>query len=148
MQEKKVGQSLWILVINKKKKNRVGVIYPPQENVTPNNKLKIMYEEIRKQIKIGKEEKPQILILGDFNAKIRAVIVGNKERNTYRKETAPLKLANKENMTIWDIVKEKSKGVWTIVHGEEKSIIAADRHNKCQHSEGYETRWRKTIWIT
>ena len=82
MQEKKVGQSLWILVINTKKKNRVGVIYPPQENVTPNNKLKIMYEEIREQIKIGKEEKPQILILGDFNAKKRAVIVGNKTEIT------------------------------------------------------------------
>ena len=30
-QENKVGQSLWILVRNTKKKIRVGVIYPPQE---------------------------------------------------------------------------------------------------------------------
>ena len=35
-QENKVDQSLWILVTNTKKKIRVGVIYAPQENVTPN----------------------------------------------------------------------------------------------------------------
>ena len=35
---------------------------------TPNNELKIMYEDIREQIKIRNEEKQQILILGDFNA--------------------------------------------------------------------------------
>ena len=55
-QENKVGQSLWILLTNTKKKIRIGVIYAPQENVTPNNELKLMYEDIRKQIKIGKEE--------------------------------------------------------------------------------------------
>ena len=46
-QESKVVKSLWILVTNTKKKYRVGVIYAPQENVTPNNQLKIMYEDIR-----------------------------------------------------------------------------------------------------
>ena len=54
-QENNVGQSTWILVANTKKKIRVGVIYGPQENVTPNNQLKIMYEDIREQMKIGKE---------------------------------------------------------------------------------------------
>ena len=34
-----------------------------------------------------------------------------------------LKLANKENMIILEIVKENCKGVWTRVQGEEKSII-------------------------
>ena len=43
-----------------KEKIRVGVIYAPQENVTPNNQLKIMYEDIREQIKIGKEEKQYV----------------------------------------------------------------------------------------
>ena len=36
-QENKVGQSFWILVINTKKKIRVGVIYQPQENLKSNN---------------------------------------------------------------------------------------------------------------
>ena len=39
-----------------------------------------MYEDIREQIKIGKEEKQQILILGDFNAKIGGAIEGNKTK--------------------------------------------------------------------
>ena len=36
-QENNVGQSLWILVTNTKKRIRLGVICAPQENVTPNN---------------------------------------------------------------------------------------------------------------
>ena len=47
IQENKVSKSLWTLVTNSKKKIAVGVIYAPQENVTPNNELKIMYEDIR-----------------------------------------------------------------------------------------------------
>ena len=121
-QENKVGQSLWILVTNTKKKIRVGVIYAPQENVTPNNELKIMYEGIREQIKIGKEEKQQILILGDFNAKIGAAIEGNKTQVT-KGGRQLLKLANKEDMVILSTVKEKCKGIWARVQGEEKSII-------------------------
>ena len=38
-------------------KIRIGVIYAPQESVTPNNELKLMYEDIREKIKVGKEEK-------------------------------------------------------------------------------------------
>ena len=56
-----MGQSLWILFTNTKKKIWAGAIYAPQENVTPNNELRIMYEDIREQIKIGREEKQQIL---------------------------------------------------------------------------------------
>ena len=110
-QENKVGQSLWILLTNTKKKIRIGVIYAPQENVTPNNELKLMYEDIREQIKIGKEEKQQILIIGDFNAKIGEAVEGNKTQVT-KGGRQLLKLANKENMIILNIVKEKCKGVW------------------------------------
>ena len=77
-----MGQRLWILVTNTKKKIRVGIIYAPQENVTPNNQLKIMYEDIREQIKIGKEEKQQTIILGDFSVKIGEAIEGNKAQVT------------------------------------------------------------------
>ena len=71
-------KSLWILLANTKKKITIGVIYAPQEKVTPNNKLKLMYEDIREQIKKRIKEKQQILILEDFNAKIGAAIKGNK----------------------------------------------------------------------
>ena len=105
-----------------KEKNEVGVISAPQENVTPNNELKRMYEDIREQVKIEKEENQQILILGDFNAKIGASIEGNKTQIT-KGGRQLLKLANKENKIILNTVKEKGKGVWTRVRGEEKSII-------------------------
>ena len=80
-----------------------------------------MYEDIREQMKIGKEEKEQILILGDFDAKIGTTIEDNKTQVT-KGERQLLKLANKENMIILNTFKEKCKGVWARVQGEEKSI--------------------------
>ena len=121
-QENNVGQSLWILITNTKKRIRVGVVYAPQENVTQNNKLKIMYEDIREQTKIEKEEKQQRLILRDLNVKIGAAIVGNKAQVT-KGEKQLLKLANRENMIILNTVKEQCKGVSRRVQGEDKSII-------------------------
>ena len=88
-----MGQNLLILLTNTKKKIRIGVICAPQQNVTANNELKLMYEDIREQIKIGKEEKQQILILGDFNAKIGEAIEGNKTQVT-KGGTQLLKIAN------------------------------------------------------
>ena len=41
-----------------------------------------MYEDIREQIKIGKVERQQILILVDFNAKIGAAREDNKTQVT------------------------------------------------------------------
>ena len=41
-QEKEIGQSLWILLDNNRRRIRIGFIYAPQENVTSNNVLKIM----------------------------------------------------------------------------------------------------------
>ena len=57
-----------------RKEIRIDVIYASQGNVTPNNELKLVYEDIREQVKIGKEEKKQMLIIGDFNAKIGEAI--------------------------------------------------------------------------
>ena len=71
-----MSQSLWILLTNAIKKIRIDVIYAPQENVTPNNELKLMYEYIREQIKIWKEGKQKIPVLGYFNAKIAEVMEG------------------------------------------------------------------------
>ena len=52
-QEKEIGQSLWILLDNNRSKIRIGVTCAPQENVTSNNELKIMYNNISKQISIA-----------------------------------------------------------------------------------------------
>ena len=73
---------MWILLDNNRSKIRIGVIYAPQENVTSNNELKIMYNNISKQISIAQEERQQVLILGDFNAKVGTYIEGNKRTMT------------------------------------------------------------------
>ena len=54
----------------------MGVIYGPQENVTSNSELKKLYESI--SVYIGKKNQ-QIIILGDFNAKIRNYIKKTKK---------------------------------------------------------------------
>ena len=81
-----------------------------------------MYEDIREQTKIEKEEKQQALILGDFNAKIGAAIEDNKAQVTKGGKQL-LKLANREHMIILNTVKEKCKGVSRRIQAEDKSII-------------------------
>ena len=75
--EKKIDQTLWVLLNNQKIQVRMGVIYGPQENVTSNSELKKMYESI--SVYIGKKNNQQIIILGDFNAKIRIYIKKTKK---------------------------------------------------------------------
>ena len=77
-QEKEIGQNLSILLDNNRSKIRIGVIYAPQENVTSNNELKVIYNSTSKQISIAQGERQQVLILGDFNAKLGTYIEGNK----------------------------------------------------------------------
>ena len=97
-QEKKIGQSLWILLDNNRSKIRIGVIYAPQENVTSNNELKVMYNNISKHISISQEERQQVLILGDFNAKVGTYIEGNKPTVTKGRRQL-MKMAKKK--MIW-----------------------------------------------
>ena len=70
-QETDVGQILWILLNNQKKKIKVGVIYALQEGVTANKELKKLYTSITEEIIKAKEENQQSIIIGDFNAKNR-----------------------------------------------------------------------------
>ena len=58
-QGKEIGQSLWILPDSNRSKIRIRVIYAPQENVTSNNDLKVMYNNISKQISIAKKKQCQ-----------------------------------------------------------------------------------------
>lgn len=116
-----MGQLFWILVTNKSKKIIVGVNYPPHRNVTPNNEFKIVCEDIREQTKTEKEENREKVIIGDFNANIGPAIEGNK-KEVIKGGRQPLKLASKENVLISNTVKEKCKGLWTRMQGEENSI--------------------------
>ena len=53
--QEQVGERLRILTDNKKTKLKLGVIYPPQENTTPNKELKKMYQETKDQIEQARQ---------------------------------------------------------------------------------------------
>ena len=83
-QKTEVGQTLWILLNNQKKKIKVGVIYAPQERVTPNKELKKLHTSITEEIIKAKEEDQQSIITGYFNSKIGDSINGNMSAVTKR----------------------------------------------------------------
>ena len=121
-QEKEIWQSLWILLDNNRSKIRIGVIYAPQENVTSNNEIKILYNNISKEISIAQEERQQVLVLGDFNAKVGTYIEGNKPTMT-KGARQLMKVAKKFDLVIINKEKEICKGLWTRVQSQERSIL-------------------------
>ena len=54
---KSIGQALWVQIDNKKISIKIGVIYAPQENVTPVRELKKLYEGITKEIQEARQHK-------------------------------------------------------------------------------------------
>ena len=79
--EEEIGETLWVLLNNQKTQVRMGVIYGPRENATPNSELKKLYGSILGLVEIGKANNQQIIIL-DFNTKIGNYIKNNKETIT------------------------------------------------------------------
>ena len=122
-QEKEIGKSLRILLDNNRSKIRIEVIYAPQENVTSNNELKVMYNNISKQVSITKEERQQVLILGDFNAKVGTCIEGNKPTVTKGGRQLMKMTKKKKDLVIINKEKEVFEGLWTRVQGQERSIL-------------------------
>ena len=55
-----IAQTLWILLNSQKKKIKVGVIYAPQEGVTPNKELKKLYTSKTEEIIKAKVEDQQL----------------------------------------------------------------------------------------
>ena len=115
--------ALWVLLNNQKTLVRMGDIYGPQDNLTPNSELKKLYESISDKVDIGKENNQQIIILGHFNAKIGNYIKNNK--GTITKGGRHLKgLVEKGNLCIVSGESNKCEGLWTREQGQEKSVIA------------------------
>ena len=82
------GQTLCILLNNQKQNIRTRAIYGPQENMIPNNKLKLIYKKMAEQIDIAEEKYQQILMVRDFSVKIENHIPGNKKQYQ-KKEDSP-----------------------------------------------------------
>lgn len=70
------------MVDNNRGKIKIALLYAPQENVTANNELKIMYNNINKQISIVQQERQQLLKLGELNAKVATYLEGNNPTAT------------------------------------------------------------------
>ena len=117
-----VGQTLLILLKNQKQKIRIGAIFRPQENMTPNNEIKLLYETIAEKIEIAKEKHQQVLMVGDFDVKLGNHIPGNKEIVSKSGRCSKI-IILKHNLDTINANENKSKGKWTREQREERSII-------------------------
>ena len=118
-----IGQTLWILLNNqKKKKIKVGVIYAAQEGVTQNEELKNLYTSITEEIIKAKEENQQPIIIGDLNAKIGDRIKGNMSTVTEGGRKL-IKMIDKYDMKLINEEEEICKGLWTREQGKDKSVM-------------------------
>ena len=120
--EKSIDQALWVQIDNQKISIKIGVIYAPKVNVTPVTELKKIYESITKEIQEAREHKQQVIVLGDFNAKVGTTIQGNKETMT-KGGRFLLKMIQKETISLVSADKLRCKGLWTREQGKKKSVI-------------------------
>ena len=104
-----IGWIKWILINNGRIALRLGVVYAPQENVTPVKELKRMYKEIEENAEIAQRERQMIVVVGDFNCKIGKHIKGNKETVT-KGGRLLLKMVRKNNLKIVN-ASNKTKGI-------------------------------------
>ena len=116
-----VGQIKWLKITNTKVTITLGVIYAPQEKVTPNKELKKMYEEIERRVSQAQQDKSIFLLIGDFNCKIGNRIEGNSDTVTKGGRLLQ-KMALKNDLQIVNTT-EKTKGLWTRVEGKKRSVI-------------------------
>ena len=106
-----------------------------------------MYEDIREWIKIGKKEKQQILIIGDFNANIGAARKGNKTQATEGVRQL-LQLANKKKNDIKYCQRKVQRWMDQTAERRKRKVsnwLCSDKFNKYWHSKGNKNRWKKII---
>ena len=80
--EEEIGETVWLLLSNIKRKIKIRTIYTPQETVTQNTEYKRISHNISEQIIVGKADKQQVSFLRDFNAKFGNLTEGNKNAVT------------------------------------------------------------------
>ena len=70
-----------------------------------------MYEYSTKEIQEAREHKQQVILLGDFNAKVGTTMQGNKETITKRGSLL-IGMIQKEIMSLVNADKHRCKGLW------------------------------------
>ena len=126
-----VGHIKWLLINNGRVAIRMGVIYAPQENVTPVNELKKIYENIQYHATVAKNERQFLLVLGDFNCKVGKYIKNNSDTIT-KGGRLLLKLMRNNKLTLMNALQE-TKGLWTRTQGDKKSVIDYVLLNEMSH---------------
>ena len=121
MEDDDPAEQLWVKISNQRINIRIGLVYAPQESRTKKAELKIMYDKIKDQIEIGKNNKEKTLVMGDFNCKIGTEVKGNAL--TVTKGGKLLKdLTEKTNMEILNCT-ELCTGTWTRQENGQKSVL-------------------------
>ena len=100
----------------------MGVIYAAQANVTTVSELKKMYESLTNKTQEAGEHKHQIIVLGNFNAKVGATIIQSSKETITKGQRLLSKMVEKENMSLVNADKHKCRGLWPREQGKENSI--------------------------
>ena len=131
--EEKDGDMIWIVIDNHIIKIRIGVIYAPQESRTMISLLKKMYNKITRHVQAAKDNNQNVLIVGDFNAKIGREIKGNTDEISKAGKLLT-ELADKSELSIINAWQE-TQGLWTRVEKKKRSVLdyllisKEDEHN-------------------
>ena len=112
---------IWLSIQNSNIKQKLGIVYMPQESRTRVETLKEIYETIETQIVIAQDNGESLIIAGDLNCKIGRIIENNNEMVTKGGRILN-KLMKKHNLTTVNQL-EQCDGMWTRIEGDQKSII-------------------------
>ena len=114
-------ETKWIQMESRPRNLAIGVFYGPQENDCV-AKVKEIYAALNNQI-THKAENNEIILAGDFNAKI-AIATKNCKQRESRNGKLLQKIITDNNMTVANL--KADAGIWTRVNrkkSEEKSVI-------------------------
>ncbi|XP_066930834.1 uncharacterized protein [Clytia hemisphaerica] len=124
-------ETIWIKISNQKLRLRIGAVYAPQEDKTSIPELEKIYEDVSEQRDIARKNCENFIISGDLNAKIDLKKGDKSSKST--KAGRILQNFTKKNRLYITNCDEKTKGFYTRIQGNEKSVIdyiIIDKKNK------------------
>ena len=112
---------VWVKLSTSQVSIKVGVVYFPQESTTKLKEIKEIYQELSKEVKVGRRQKETVMIVGDFNCKIGNTLRGNSEEIS-KGGRQLLTWCKQQDMVILN-KDERCKGLWTRKEGTSKSVL-------------------------
>ena len=116
-----IGEAKWISINNGRTNVRIGVLYAPQEHRTSVQQLKIMYNDLKEQIQKAKINKQEVLLIGDFNAKV-GELVTNNHTEVSKSGKLLIKLLDSMHLKLMN-TSSSCNGLWTRTEKKKKSVI-------------------------